>query len=63
MLILMIATAWGTHCRQLQRERPEEFAPGLDPELQELADAFSNFKDTLTKIPAKNGQKKKTGRG
>jgi Mn-containing catalase len=28
-------------------ERPEEFAPGLDPELQDLADAFSEFKDTL----------------
>lgn len=26
-------------------ERPEEFAPGLDPDLQELADAFSEFKE------------------
>ena len=30
-------------------ERPEEFAPGLDPELQAMADAFSEFKDNLTK--------------
>ena len=30
-------------------ERPEEFAPGLDPELQELADAFSEFKESMTK--------------
>jgi Mn-containing catalase len=28
-------------------ERPEQFAPGLDPELQDLADAFSEFKDNL----------------
>ncbi|WP_198171433.1 hypothetical protein [Mucilaginibacter aquatilis] len=25
-------------------ERSEEFAPGLDPELQSLADALSDFK-------------------
>ena len=29
-------------------ERPEEFAPGLDPELQELADALTEFKQNLT---------------
>lgn len=28
-------------------ERPEEFAPGLDPELQELADAFTDFKEKM----------------
>jgi Mn-containing catalase len=28
-------------------ERPEEFAPGLDPELQELADALNNFKEKM----------------
>jgi len=28
-------------------ERPEEFAPGLDPELQELADALNNFKENM----------------
>ncbi len=28
-------------------ERPEEFAPGLDPELQALADALSEFKDGM----------------
>lgn len=30
----------------LAPERPEEFAPGLDPELQELADALNAFKET-----------------
>ena len=30
-------------------ERPEEFAPGLDPELQKLADAFSEFKEKTLK--------------
>ena len=43
-------------------ERPEEFAPGLDPELQELADAFSAFKEkTLSSektAPVKTGAKK-----
>ena len=29
-------------------ERPEEFAPGLDADLQELADAFTEFKETHT---------------
>jgi Mn-containing catalase len=37
-------------------ERPEEFAPGLDPDLQELADAFTEFKEGFTK---KNGLSKK----
>jgi len=37
-------------------ERPEEFAPGLDPELQELADAFTDFKEKITKQT--NGKKK-----
>ena len=53
----MIAPAWGTHCRRLQRERPEEFAPGLDPELQEMADALNDFKKKMT-VPATNGVKK-----
>jgi len=30
-------------------ERPEEFAPGLDPELQKLADAFTEFKEKSLK--------------
>jgi Mn-containing catalase len=30
-------------------ERPEEFAPGLDPELQKLADAFEEFKEKTLK--------------
>lgn len=29
-------------------ERPEEFAPGLDPELQKLADALAEFKENMT---------------
>jgi len=36
----------------LAPERPEEFAPGLDPELQELADALNDFKQNL-KSPKK----------
>ncbi|MEJ7913873.1 MAG: hypothetical protein WKF70_12010, partial [Chitinophagaceae bacterium] len=31
----------------LAPERVEEFAPGLDPELQALADAFGEFKDKM----------------
>ena len=44
-------------------ERPEEFAPGLDPELQALADAFQEFKDKTEKDMEKkagaNPRKKK----
>jgi len=41
-------------------ERIEEFAPGLDPELQELADALTDFKEKLAKqAPETNGKKKK----
>ncbi len=37
-------------------ERPEEFSPGLDPELQELADALSDFKEkTLKSMEKKAG--------
>jgi Mn-containing catalase len=36
-------------------ERPEEFSPGLDPELQELADALADYKEKATRKP-KNGQ-------
>lgn len=44
-------------------ERPEEFAPGLDPELQKLADAYTEFKDNLlatgtTTITPKGTKKK-----
>src|SRR5688500_9286306 len=39
-------------------ERPEEFAPGLDPELQNLADAFSEFKENMLKTQAKTAAKK-----
>ncbi len=38
---------------------PEEFAPGLDPELQELADAFSEFKEKMLS-PKKAALSKKT---
>src|SRR5690606_3841976 len=44
-------------------ERPEEFAPGLDPELQALADAFTEFKEKTEKAMEKkagpNPRKKK----
>lgn len=40
----------------ISSERPEEFAPGLDPELQKLADAFSEFKEkTLKDLEDKAG--------
>lgn len=47
----------------LAPERPEEFAPGLDPELQELADAFTEFKDKMVNenkatAPLKGNKKK-----
>lgn len=34
-------------------ERPEEFSPGLDPELQELADALANVKANIKKSAKK----------
>ena len=37
-------------------ERPEEFAPGLDPELQELADALTAFKENMM-APKKSSKK------
>jgi Mn-containing catalase len=39
-------------------ERPEEFAPGLDPEMQKLADAFTEFKETMTAPKKKTSSKK-----
>ncbi|WP_345951390.1 MULTISPECIES: manganese catalase family protein [unclassified Mucilaginibacter] len=37
-------------------ERPEEFAPGLDPEMQDLADALNEFKEkTLKNMEEKAG--------
>lgn len=44
-------------------ERPEEFSPGLDPELQELADALADFKEKMTSpkkasTPSKGGRKR-----
>ena len=36
-------------------ERPEEFSPGLDPELQELADALADVKARIVKKDAKKG--------
>lgn len=36
-------------------ERPEEFAPGLDPEMQELADALNEFKEKTVKEMTKKG--------
>ena len=43
-------------------ERPEEFAPGLDPELQELADAFSDFKEKMTTTLKEKSVTKKSTR-
>ena len=42
-------------------ERPEEFAPGLDPELQELADALAHLKEKIKKngVKGANGSPKK----
>lgn len=47
----------------LAPERPEEFAPGLDPELQEMADALTEFKENMmnpkkTSIPSRSNKKK-----
>jgi Mn-containing catalase len=36
-------------------ERPEEFSPGLDPELQELADALAEVKLKMANSNGKNG--------
>lgn len=41
-------------------ERPEEFAPGLDADLQELADAFTEFKEGH--ISKTNGSSKKNAK-
>ena len=39
-------------------ERPEEFSPGLDPELQELVDALTDFKEKAAKkAPVKTKKK------
>jgi Mn-containing catalase len=43
-------------------ERPEEFAPGLDPELQELADALTAFKENLIASKSTSGSSKKSSR-
>lgn len=45
----------------LAPERPEEFAPGLDPELQELADALTEFKENLAR-PKKVSVAKKSNK-
>jgi Mn-containing catalase len=38
-------------------ERPEEFSPGLDPELQELADALADVKEKIKKNGVKSSVK------
>ena len=38
-------------------ERPEEFSPGLDPELQALVDALTDYKEKTAKKAA--GKRKK----
>ena len=46
----------------LAPERPEEFSPGLDPELQELADAANDLKQKIiaqnSAMPSKKGLRK-----
>jgi Mn-containing catalase len=42
-------------------ERPEEFAPGLDPELDALANAFTEFKENFT-APKKTSVAAKKGK-
>jgi Mn-containing catalase len=42
-------------------ERPEEFAPGLDPEMQKMADALKEFKDkTMQDMESKAGPNPRT---
>jgi Mn-containing catalase len=41
-------------------ERPEEFSPGLDPELQELADALTEFKKNMVSPKKVSVVKKKS---
>ncbi|RYZ62345.1 MAG: manganese catalase family protein [Chitinophagaceae bacterium] len=43
-------------------ERPEEFSPGLDPELQALADALTEFKENFT-APKKTSVPGKKSKG
>jgi Mn-containing catalase len=43
-------------------ERPEEFAPGLDPELQDLADAFKEFKEQMLAPKKKAAVAKKSSK-
>ncbi len=44
-------------------ERPEEFSPGLDPELQELADALIDFKEkTMKSMEKKAGPNPRNGK-
>jgi Mn-containing catalase len=43
-------------------ERPESFSPGLDPELQELADALTAFKEKLAKPAKKAAPAKKVNK-
>lgn len=43
-------------------ERPEEFAPGLDPELQELADALANVKEKIKQNGVKAATKKSSSK-
>jgi Mn-containing catalase len=40
-------------------ERPEEFSPGLDPEMQEMADALADFKEKTIKKMKKSSSRKK----
>ena len=51
-----------SYAMDMAPERPEEFSPGLDPEMQEMADALADFKEkTLKKMDkeSKNSKGKK----
>ncbi len=43
-------------------ERPEEFAPGLSPEMQEMADAFNEYKEKVAKKTSAPKKGKSSGR-
>jgi Mn-containing catalase len=47
--LVTLAEPANSYPNPLAPERPEEFAPGLDPELQSLADALLEFKEKTVK--------------
>jgi Mn-containing catalase len=47
----------------LAPERPEEFSPGLDPELQNMADALNEFKENMLNPKTSSVNKKAASKG